>query len=150
MSMVETYFIPDDVLTTKRDSIRNFEILDFSSDWEISGTSENSPDEAKEQTLANARFFGANGLVYFRYEKTTGKEPSYNGGGTYYYTIHNYIGTPVVFGKKSVDDTHLASEVSGLNKRIKAEKKRLKKYSFFRHIKRSTLVLLTSALMYIF
>jgi len=80
------YVVPDSIYTSKETKIKGWGIIDKSS-WYISGTSRNSPDEAKKIMLERAKKLKINALTEMEYRKTTGSEAG-TGKGTYYYSIH--------------------------------------------------------------
>ncbi len=93
------YEIPENIYTTKDSIIKNWEFIERSN-WVVTGSSRNSPDDAKYDMMQKAKKLGANALINIQYFKTTGSEPG-TGRGTHYYTIHNFRGQMVNIAKKS-------------------------------------------------
>ena len=93
------YEIPENIYTTKDSIIKNWEFIERSN-WVVTGSSRNSPDDAKYDMMQKAKKLGANALINMQYFKTTGSEPG-TGRGTHYYTIHNFRGQMVNIAKKS-------------------------------------------------
>ncbi len=95
----DLFVIPDQFITSKFETVRGWDIIERG-DWIVHGTSDNSPDAAKKDAIKKAAQIGANALIELEYYKTKGQKDT-EGRGTYYYTIHNFRGRPVVLGKKS-------------------------------------------------
>ena len=107
------YEVPDNVLISKTSSIKGYEVLSRGR-FDLIGASRNL-DDAKDWLKVHAMSVGANGLINYRYEKTTESESSNNGNGTYYYTVHHFIAEPVFIGKKSIDGYLEKSSAPDLN-----------------------------------
>lgn len=97
------YIVPDQVYISKENDVEGWDTLERS-DWTITGSSRNSPDEAKGLMKKRAKSIGANAVVNFRYYKATGSEMG-TGSGTHHFTIHNFIGEAVNIGKKNINGT---------------------------------------------
>ncbi|WP_151943891.1 cold-shock protein [Aliarcobacter butzleri] len=93
------YEIPENIYTTKDSIIKGWEFIERSN-WVVTGSSRNSPDDAKYDMMQKAKKLGANALINIQYFKTTGSEAG-TGRGTHYYTIHNFRGQMVNIAKKS-------------------------------------------------
>jgi len=105
---MDTYLIPEEVLTTKSDNIREWEVIEDSR-WVVHGSSSHSPDDAKRNARIHARQIRANALVRFDYYKTVGSSGNYN------YTIHNFRGRAVVVARKSKSGRYQKHELMELN-----------------------------------
>ena len=103
---VDTYVIPDNFLTSKTQTIKGWDILEMG-DWIVLGSSSDSADQARKNTIDYAIEVHANALVEMEYFKTTGEKdnrsifdsPNYE-GGIYRYTIHNFRGRIARVAKK--------------------------------------------------
>lgn len=119
------YLIPDEVYVSKHTHIKGWENICVS-DWIVHGTSESSPDEAKQDMIDGAIALDANALLEMEYYKTTGSEPG-TGSGTYYYTIHNFKGRLTNIGKKSLNGEYSKDELCTINEDAKKLKQQLRK-----------------------
>lgn len=117
------YALPERFLVSKNGEIKGWDIVEYG-DWIVLGNSRNSPDEAKENAIENAEYLGSNGMVDFRYFKTTGDEAGPS-GGTHYFTVHNYSGRIVTLAKKSVLGEYSIPELMGLNEYAMSKKEEL-------------------------
>lgn len=93
------YEIPENIYTSKDSIINDWEFIERSN-WVVTGSSRNSPDDAKYDMMQKAKKLGANALINMQYFKTTGSEAG-TGMGIHYYTIHNFRGQMVNIAKKS-------------------------------------------------
>jgi cold shock CspA family protein len=125
--MIATYISPEKFLYSSSFSVKGWDILETAS-WIVIGASRESPDKAKEIALKRARSLGASGMIEFEYFKTRGSEPG-TGKGTYYFTIHNYRGRPVMLARKNASSTLKKESFLGLDNRLNAEKIRLKSFT---------------------
>jgi len=124
-SDVFTYVTPDEFIASKSSGVRGWEIMEHS-DWIVHGSSSNSPEAAKRGLIYSAEQIGANGLIDVEYYKTTGSEPG-TGKGTYYFTIHNFRGRPVMLAKPNSQGNHVADELIGVNQSAEVLKQQLVK-----------------------
>ena len=92
------YTTPETFLLSRHSRIKGWETIETGS-WIAMGTG-SSPDSAKDDMVKVANKYGANALLNIRYSKSTGEEPSENGKGTHYFTIHHYEGIISMVGKK--------------------------------------------------
>ncbi|GGF57703.1 hypothetical protein GCM10011332_08980 [Terasakiella brassicae] len=90
---VNTYRMPDDFLFSKSNKFKSWEIIDAGA-WEVHGSSQESPDSAKQLLKDHARRIGANAARNLNYYKTTGTE------GNYRFTIHNFKAQAVRVGRR--------------------------------------------------
>jgi len=117
-SEVLTFVTPDEFITSRSNSVRGWDIIEYGH-WIVHGTSSDSPDAAKRDVIDSATRIGANALINLEYYKTTGSSGNYN------YTIHNFRGRPVTLAKKNSKGKYHSDELSGLNQRAEALKKKL-------------------------
>ena len=108
------YTIPETIYTSKFDYIKGWETIQFS-DWEVHGSSRDSPDDAKESMINGAKAVGANCVLNMKYYKTTGSE-SGTGRGVHYYTIHNFYGIASSIAKLSADGEYKKEDFNNINK----------------------------------
>ena len=92
------YILPDDIYISKKDEVKGWSIIDRSS-WRVISKSKDL-NKAKDDILAYARDIGGNALVNYSYDKKTESE-STSGGGTYYFSVHQFYGDVVLIGKPS-------------------------------------------------
>lgn len=112
---VDTYVIPDEMITSKQENIPGWEIIE-QSDWIITASNK-SLDIAKGSFKGMAEIIGANGIISVEYRKTTGYE------GNYKFSEHNYTGRPVVLGKRSLSGQHSKNDLIGINVKAQEIKK---------------------------
>ncbi len=115
-SAISSYVKPDEFLTSKTEIIQGWEIVERGA-WVISGSSRNSPDEAKENAIFNARRIGANALVEFKYIKSTGEEAGTGLHGIHHFTIHNFYGRIVTVARRSKNGGFSINDLKGINNR---------------------------------
>ncbi len=113
----DLFIIPDQFITSKFETVRGWDIIERG-DWIVHGTSDNSPDAAKNDAINNATQIGANGLIELDYYKTRGELGNYN------YTIHNFRGRPVTLAKKNTNGVN-QRDLLGLNDKADSLKKSL-------------------------
>ncbi|WP_161492540.1 cold-shock protein [Oceanisphaera profunda] len=146
-SDILTYIKPDEFMTTRSRHVSGWEVLEQSS-WIVHGSSRDSPDAAKKETMDGAVRIGANALINFEYYKTTGSEPG-TGNGTYNYTIHNFRGRAVTIAKRNSKGKHLESDFLGLNEKGEQLKARLIEDTKKSKNKRNVIWLIVSLLTFI-
>lgn len=122
-SEVQSFVVPDEFITSRSNSVRGWDIVEHGR-WVVHGTSRDSPDVAKRDVIDSATRIGANALINLEYYKTTGSEAG-TGRGTHHYTIHNFRGRAVTLAKRNSKGNYRADELSGLNERAEALKKKL-------------------------
>lgn len=110
------YTVPDTFLVSRNSAIKGWETIE-SGAWVALGSG-SSPDEAKDAMINVASQYGANALLNIRYSKSTGEEPSENGRGTHYFTIHHYEGTIGMVGKRNVHGKYKREDLQGINIRL--------------------------------
>lgn len=111
LETIKTYIVPEQVLTSKTDTIKGWEITDYS-DWNIIGTSNDSPDAARKDLHSRAISVDSNCLINVEYFKTKGSS------GNYEFTIHNYKGRAVVAAKKNANGILTLDMLKGVNNKI--------------------------------
>jgi cold shock CspA family protein len=124
-SDVFTYVTPDECIASKSSGVRGWEVMERG-DWIVHGSSSDSPEAAKKNLIQRAETIGANGLIDVEYYKTTGSEPG-TGKGTYYFTIHNFRGRPVILARRNSQGNLTADELTGVNQKAEVLKKQLRK-----------------------
>ena len=107
------YAVPETIYTSKFNYIKGWETIEFS-EWEVHGSSRNSPDDAKNSMIKGAERVGANCVLNMEYYKTTGSE-SGTGSGVYYYTIHNFYGIAANIAKLSTDGEYKKEDFNSIN-----------------------------------
>lgn len=117
-SEVLTYITPDEFIAAKSSSVRGWDVIEYGN-WIVHGSSSDSPDTAKRDVINRATSIGANALIKLEYYKTTGSR------GNYKYSIHNFRGRIVSLAKKNSKGNYRKKELSGLNQRAEALKKKL-------------------------
>ena len=122
-SEVLTYVIPDEFIASRSNGVRGWDLIEHGN-WIVHGTSRDSPDAAKRDVIESAMRIGANALINLEYYKTTGSEAG-TGRGTHHFTIHNFRGRAVTLAKRNSKGNFRADELSGLNQRAEALKKKL-------------------------
>lgn len=122
-SDVLTFVTPDEFIASRSNDIRGWDVIEHGN-WIVHGTSRDSPDSAKKDVIDSATRIGANALINLEYYKTTGSEAG-TGKGTYHYTIHNFRGRAVTLAKRNSKGNYRVEELSGLNQRAEALKKKL-------------------------
>ena len=116
------YSQPTEALVSKGKSIKGWEIIERGA-WIVHGSSSKSPDDAKLNLIDRAKQIGANALIESEYFKTTGST-SGSGGGTYYYTIHNFRARAVTVAKKEINGSLSLDDLFGLNQKAGEFKQR--------------------------
>ncbi len=106
---VMTYTLPDNIITSKTDHVRGWNIVQRS-EWKVHGSSRDSPDGAKKDAIEKAKRIGTGALIDFQYYKTTKSE------GNYHYTMHHFSGRAVTVSKKCREGKYKESDLSGLSK----------------------------------
>lgn len=114
------YVVPDEVYISKKNNVKGWETIDVGN-WTITGSSRNSPDEARDIMKRRTADVGINALVECRYNKTTGSEPG-TGKGVHYYSVHHYTGIPANIGKKSLKGTVGRRELEGIDDHLESMK----------------------------
>jgi len=122
-SEVITFVTPDEFIAARSNGVRGWDVIEHGN-WIVHGTSRDSPDSAKRDVIDSATRIGANALINLEYYKTTGSEAG-TGRGTHHYTIHNFRGRAVTLAKRNSKGNYRADELSGLNQRAEALKKKL-------------------------
>lgn len=122
-SDVITFVTPDEFIASRSNDIRGWDVIEHGN-WIVHGASRDSPDSAKKDVIDSATRIGANALINLEYYKTTGSEAG-TGKGTYHYTIHNFRGRAVTLAKRNSKGNYRVEELSGLNQRAEALKKKL-------------------------
>ncbi len=117
------YAVPETIYTSKFNYIKGWETIEFS-EWEVHGSSRDSPDDAKESMINGAKAVGANCVLNMEYYKTTGSE-SGTGSGIYYYTIHNFYGIAANIAKLSTDGEYKKEDFNSINEIAKQLKQEL-------------------------
>lgn len=112
------YEIPNEVISTEKDNINGYEIVDLSN-FIVCVEGRGDPNIAKENIKIYAKILGANALLGRRYFQTTGSEHSNAGNGTHHFTIHNFEARLAFVAKKSLDKTALTKEQ--LEKKVKID-----------------------------
>jgi cold shock CspA family protein/uncharacterized protein YbjQ (UPF0145 family) len=112
------YVVPDTCLTSAEDKIKGWEIMEMG-EWEVHGSSKNSPDSAKSDLIKSAEAVGANGIIHVNYYKTTGSE------GNYHYSIHNFVGRVVTIAKRNAKGERKKEDLVSLNETARAVKAKL-------------------------
>lgn len=102
------YTLPDRFLFAKRAQVQGWPPIE-SCDWEVVGTSHDSPDQAKANLKERAQSIGGNAIVNLEYFKTTGQS------GNYKFTIHNFRGQPAFIGRQSFKGTYEHTPLHSLN-----------------------------------
>ena len=110
------YTTPETFLLSRHSGIKGWETIGTGS-WIAMGAG-SSPDSAKDDMVKVANKYGANALLNIRYSKSTGEEPSENGKGTHYFTIHHYEGIISMVGKKNVNGKYNREDLEGINSRL--------------------------------
>ena len=110
------YITPEHFMISRNDHIKGWEIME-SGAWIVFASSASSPDDAREATIAFAQKTGANALLRLKYAQSTGSEPSENGKGTHYYTIHHFSGVIATLAKRHGQGKLTQEDLSGLNAR---------------------------------
>jgi len=106
------YEAPETIYISKEDSVKGWKTLE-KSQWAVK-SSDKDLDTAKEEIIDYASLLGGNALVNYRYSKSRGSE-STSGGGTYYYTVHNFYGEVVNIGKPSLNGVHKTTDFNQIN-----------------------------------
>lgn len=122
-SASDAYDTPPEFLTSKTSQVRGWEVMDRAA-WVVHGGSRNSPDAARREAEAAARWLGANALLELEYYKSTGSEAG-TGRGTHHFTVHHFRGRPVVLAKRHAAGSKRAADLTGLDGRAAALKARL-------------------------
>lgn len=120
---IKLFDVPNEFITSKTSNIRGWEIIECA-DWVVRGSSRHSPDDAKDDVVNKASSITANALINMQYYKTTGSEAG-TGKGTHFYTIHNFVGRPVVIAKRNARGVFREQALIGLNEFAKSYKKHL-------------------------
>lgn len=110
------YIVPEHFITSRNDYIKGWETIE-SGAWTVFAASAASPDDARDATIAFAQKTGANALLRLKYSQSTGSEPSENGKGTHYYTIHHFGGVIATLGKRHAHGKFTREDLPGLNMR---------------------------------
>ena len=97
------YIIPDEVYISKERNVKGWDTISLSN-WTISGSSRNSPDEAKQIMMQRTANLNINALTNVKYGKTTESEAG-TGKGVHYYSVHHFIGVPTNIGRKNLKGT---------------------------------------------
>ncbi len=134
-SEVLTYVTPGEFIAAKSSGVRGWDVIEHGN-WIVHGVSSDSPDAAKRDVIDRATRIGANALIDLEYYKTTGSSGNYN------YSIHNFRGRAVTLAKKNSKGVYRADELSGLNQRAEALKKKLVKQTKASKRKRNNVWLL--------
>ena len=119
------YEVPKNVYLSKKSQINGWENV-YISDWLIDGTSEISPDKAKEDMIDKLKLVGANCGLEMEYYSTVDSEPG-TGTGTHYYTVHNFCCTAANIGKKSFNGEYTKEELCLIETEAEELKKELMK-----------------------
>ncbi|MHB1100888.1 MAG: cold-shock protein, partial [Burkholderiales bacterium] len=106
---IDTYIVPKDFQTSKSESIRGWDIIERG-DWIIRTDSSDSLDDAKRQLIRRAQSVNANAITELEYLRDTGYS------GNYQFTIHIFLGRPVVVAKKSPQGEHRKHDLCVLNR----------------------------------
>jgi cold shock CspA family protein len=122
-SDVNTFVIPDKFITSRSNSIRGWDIIEYGH-WIVHGRSRDSPDAAKRDVIDTAICVGANGLINLEYYKTTGSDGNYN------YSIHNFRGRIVTLGKRNSKGDYSINDLLGLNDRAESLKIKLTELAY--------------------
>lgn len=117
------YIEPTDFMTSNDGSVKGWENIEVG-DWIVTGTSRDSPDAARRMLSYNAQRVGANALLFYSYNKTTGSEQG-TGSGTHKFTIHNVVGRVATIAKRSATGKQQRIDLMGLNQRASDKKAKL-------------------------
>ncbi|MFA5923650.1 MAG: cold shock domain-containing protein [Methylococcaceae bacterium] len=109
------YAEPDEVLISKGDSIKGWEIIE-KGDWLIFGESSVSPDVAKHNLAGFAKLIGANALIESEYFKTT------DNNGSYHFSVHNFRARAVTIARRDINGVLSPPDMLGLNKNAEEAK----------------------------
>ena len=115
-SKVLTYVTPDEFITSRSGGVRGWEVIE-AGNWNIHGSSGDSPDAARRYVAENAQRIDANALLDLEYYKTTGSSGNYN------FTVHNFRGRPATLAKRNSNGKYYADALIGLNQRAETLKK---------------------------
>lgn len=107
------YVVPDEVYLSKKSKIKGWDNVCLS-DWSVTGASEESPEDAKEDMIRGLEAIDANCGLYLDYYKTTGAEDG-TGSGTHLYTIHNFQCYAANIGKLSFDGEFSKEDLSQID-----------------------------------
>lgn len=112
---IDTYVTPDVFLTSKTRVIKGWEVVE-EGQWYVYGSSEDSPEAAKNDVINCAITVGANALIELEYYKTKGSKLG-TGQGIYNFTIHNFRGIIAKAAKKNASGTFYLKNLLGINKK---------------------------------
>lgn len=110
---VFTYTTPETFKMSKSDCVKGWDIIE-DGQWIAHGTSDDSPDLAKDSLKERAESLGANAILDLRYYRTKGKS------GNYEYTIHNFKGRIATIAKKNCMGKLRIEDLEGLNDRARS------------------------------
>ncbi|WP_186453836.1 cold-shock protein [Denitratisoma sp. DHT3] len=143
------YELPVEVMTSKYDNIRGWEILE-ETNWTVCGHESRNLDTAKAAALGLAVTLGANAILELTYQKATRSESSDSGKGTHYYTVHFFSGRLATVGRRSSSGWYSHASLLGLNRRIADYAARLHDYEMrAKPIERAQLTIISVATLYV-
>lgn len=106
------YEMPSQLLTSKSDTVRGWEVLEVS-DWIIESVWNKDKNMALRDFKMRASLLGANAILEFRYVQDTESE------GNYKYSVFKYVGRLAFVAKKSVNSNVNLKEIQSINSRAK-------------------------------
>jgi cold shock CspA family protein/uncharacterized protein YbjQ (UPF0145 family) len=118
----EKYKFPSEVLHSKSDRIKGYQVLSMP-DYEISVT-RRSNDEAFNEIKKLCQKLGGNAILSLKHERETRSKPG-KGNGTYYYNVNVLTAVPALVGRREQVGFDLGDRIEKLESSCAKEVKAL-------------------------